>query len=369
MENSIILNCRHCSKRNRISLDKALYNTSSSVCGVCKKNIFLELDEKIDLFDVKNYIHPLDKATLKKLRAIPALTSVLKLIVSSTNEKFFKILNYQNNIKVSDKQFPEIYNLYKKMINVFSLENKEPELFVYNDEEINAYTYGVDKHFIAISSGAISKLNDNQIMVILAHELAHIVLEHVLYKMATRVLINISSALTAKTLGLSDLLLKPMINASLAWDRASELSADRISLCAVKNLYEANMTILKSTAYISKYDDSKYNYEAFLEQAKEAREIEDESIIVKIYNMFQNLNFSLFPVWRTGELNEWAQNGNYIKLISKNLNESKEISTNTVECSSCKEKYSPVLNVCPYCGHSDKEEDSSFFEKLKGFFK
>ncbi len=368
-ENVVILSCRHCNQKNRIDKHKALYETDSIKCGKCRKNIFLELDEKLDFFNIADYVHPLDTKTLKAIEKIPAVTSILKFLVKNTSEQFYKILHYQNYIKVSEEQFPELYQLYKKMVFVLDLTDNEPELFVYNSPFINAYTYGVDKHFIGISTMALAELDDMQIMDILAHELGHVLLGHVLYKMAAVLIAELSVSIANKTFGLGGMLLTPIRQALLAWNRASELSADRVALMATKNLKAAHFTTLKLSATVPGWDNSKYNYEAFLEQGEIARKMEDENILVKIFNLFQNTSITHpFPVWRTGELDKWAKEGDYLGLLSKNHIKERGVINELQICKKCHEKYSVRLAVCPYCGHTDKEEDNSFFEKLKNLF-
>ena len=369
MENYIVLSCRHCSQKNRIDKHKALYDTDSIKCGKCGKNIFLELDEKLDYFDVEDYVHPLDAKTLDTLKKIPAVTSILKFWVQHTSEMFYKIIHYQNHVKVSAEQFPELYKLYKTMVFVLDMQDNEPELFIYTSPYINAYTYGVDKHFIAISSTAIAELDDMQIMDVLAHELGHILLNHVLYKMVAVFVVELSLSIANKTFGIGGLLLKPVVQAFLAWNRASELSADRVALMATKNLKSAHMVTLKLAATIPGMDSSKYNYEAFLEQGDLARKMEDENILVKFFNFFQNTSVTHpFPVWRSGELDEWAKNGDFLSLLAYNHVKERGVINELQVCKNCKEKYSVRLSVCPYCGNSDEKEDQSFFDKLKNLF-
>ncbi len=366
MEKELIIVCRHCSQKNKIDVKAALEQTDKITCGKCKKNIFLNLDEKIDFLDLDEFIHPMDASTMNMVKKIPAVNSILKFLVKHTYEKFFKVLHLQNNMRVSEKQFPEIYKLYKRMLFVLDFKF-EPELFVYRSPYINAFTYGVEKNFIGISTAAIQELNEYEIMDILAHELGHIKLNHVLYKMAAIVVANLSLMLANKTLGIGGMLIAPLRYALLAWDRASELSADRIALLATKSLKSSHMLTLKLTAGIPGKTD--YNYEAFLEQGEEARKIEDESILTKMFNFMQNSNTTHpFPVWRTGELDKWAKEGNFLKAISKNHISEKGVIPEKTKCPKCGNEYASKLDVCPFCGHTDKEEDKSFFDKIKDLF-
>jgi len=368
-EKTIILNCMHCGQKNRINIEQALYHTDENNCGKCKKNIFLKQGDSLDFFNLEDFIHPLDHSTMETIRKIPAITSILKFLVKHTREKFFKVLHYQNYIKVSENQYPKLYKIYKEVVDVIGLSNNEPELFVYKSPFINAYTYGVDKHFIGISTSALEELSDGQVQDVLAHELGHVVLGHVLYKMAASVISELSISLANKTFGLGGALVSPVRYALLSWSRASELSADRVALMATRRLRDAHLTTLKLAGGVSTYKDEDYNYEDFLKQSEEAKKIEDESVITKIYNFWQNNEITHpFPLWRAGELDSWAKEGDYLKVISKNHVSERGVIRDLEKCGSCGNEYSTRLNICPYCGESKDEGDEPFFEKLKNLF-
>ncbi len=369
MTEQIVLNCRHCGQKNRINIEKALYHTDEIHCGKCKKNIFLGQDEKLDFFDLGDFIHPMDQSTMETIKKIPAITSILKFLVKNTSEKFFKVMHYQNYIRVSENQYPDLYKLYKEMVYVLNLSDNEPELFVYKSPYINAYTYGVDKHFIGISTAALEELSDEQVQDVLAHELGHVVLGHVLYKMAAVVIAQLSVSVANKTLGLGGVLISPIRYALLSWSRASELSADRVAIMATRKLKAAHLTTLKLAGGVSTYKDEDYNFENFLAQSENARKIEDESILTKIYNFWENQQITHpFPLWRAGELDKWAKEGDYLRVISKNHVTERGLIRDVQKCENCSNEYSVRLTVCPYCGHSKEKSDESFFDKLKGLF-
>ncbi|MBN2694208.1 M48 family metallopeptidase [bacterium] len=364
-EDTIVLKCRHCGQKNKVSREKSLYQTDSVVCGKCKKNIFLATDEKISFLNYNDFIHPLDASTMKTLQKIPAIHSILKFIVSNTSEKFYKILYYQNYLKVSEEQFPELYKIYKKMLAVYDFDY-EPEFFVFKYPFINAHTFGVEKHFVGITTAALEELTDDELANIIAHELAHIKLNHVLYKMSARLIGTLSVLLGDITFGIGRKLIAPLEYALLAWDRASELSADRLAVLATKKLHSAHTLTLKLAAGVR--DKNDYDFRAFLEQGDAARKLEDESIIVKVYSFFKKINITHpFPVWRAGELDHWARNGSYLDAISGNFVTEKSPIPEKTKCQKCGNEYSSKLQICPFCGHSDKSDDS-FFDKFKSFF-
>lgn len=367
-EHNLILNCRHCGQKNRIDVQKGLYQTPIVTCGKCKQPIFLARNEKVDFINFRDFIHPMDASAMATLQKIPGLTTILKFVIKHTKEKFYKILYYQNYLKVTTNQFPKVHEIYREALDVLGFDY-EPELFVYKSpySGINAHTYGVDRHFIGVTADAVEMLSEVEMMDLISHELGHIKLDHVLYKMAAEIVANLSIFLAQKTLGLGGHLMAPLQYAFFSWSRASELSADRIALLATKDIKAAHMLTLKLAGGVKDYND--YDYDEFLEQGEIARKMEDESFLTKIYNLKLNSKLTHpFPVWRTGELDHWARTGDYLKVISKNHVTTTDVINDKNVCSNCKNEYSASVDVCPFCGHSDKKEDPSFVDKFKDLF-
>jgi Zn-dependent protease with chaperone function len=93
---------------------------------------------------------------------------------------------------------------------------------------VNAATTGMDRPIVLVSDETLSRVHDGVLRAVLAHELGHILSGHIRYKTAWMFL---------ATLGASSLpalwtipVYAGAFAAFRAWDRASELSADRASL-------------------------------------------------------------------------------------------------------------------------------------------
>src|SRR4029077_18952319 len=85
-----------------------------------------------------------------------------------------------------------------------------PTLYLYQRGELNAFTGGVENHYVALSSGLCDLLSDDELMAVIAHELAHCHSQHVLYKTAARLFTQAAGALASATLGVGNLLLIPL---------------------------------------------------------------------------------------------------------------------------------------------------------------
>ena len=83
-------------------------------------------------------------------------------------------LNVRYKVAITRKSNEKFYNLLENLC--ISRGVKTPLLFVKNDSEINSYSFGLTKHttYIVVTSGALAQLDEEELQVMLAHELAQI---------------------------------------------------------------------------------------------------------------------------------------------------------------------------------------------------
>ncbi len=357
----IVIECRHCKSKNRIYKVKAIYNTKQALCGSCSKHLFYQDSESFVKIDPASYSHPLDQSALEAVKKIPGTNTVLKFILRESYEKYYRLWHYQNFVKVSDKHIKHIYKYLEKAVKILDL-NFMPELFVYQNPQPNAYTMGIEKSYVCISTSIIDLLDDEQLIGVIAHELGHIQNGHVLYKMAIRIINWAFSQLSRMTLGLGAVaLLIPVYYALLYWDRCSELTADRAEMLVTKDfqLYvNTTMRLSSGSEKIMSYLDE----EEFIKQGEEAYNIKEENFINKVFAEFQTMGVTHpFPIWRTGALKEWVFNEEYLDIIQGKFSKRDEYAPNfyryyekEVEDSDKAEK--------------DSEKEETIFDTLKKLF-
>ena len=66
-----------------------------------------------------------------------------------------------------------------------------PELYVSQTPVFNAGAYGVDDPFIVLHSAALELLDDDELRVLLAHEMGHVVSGHALYRTIAEILLSV----------------------------------------------------------------------------------------------------------------------------------------------------------------------------------
>ena len=174
--------------------------------------------------------HPADAAALRALRAVPGFDRVVALTMGRLNERAVGRRLIDGSEPATAARHPRLADLWAQVVLTLDAPDPVP-LRVKKMGGINALTAGVDQPLIVVSAEAVGLLEDDQLRVILAHELAHILSGHVLYKMMLGVLLQagwLSLALPTSLPVVAGVAL-----AMLEWDRKSELSADRASALAL----------------------------------------------------------------------------------------------------------------------------------------
>ena len=270
------------------------------------------------------FTHKLDNQMLEALKKIPGIDTILRSVLRHSFELSMRLHHQGNFILASNKQFKTLYKQLEEA--AYALDIQElPELYVVQDARANAYTFGVEKCGIAISSACLDLMSKEEISCVLAHELGHIKAHHVLYKTAARVFSSIADSIAQKTLGLGGVVLMPIKIALLRWDRASELSSDRAALLVVKNPKILLTTLMKLAGGSEKLN-RELNIQAFIEQAESYEKTQEEgplgSYIAIMNSMF---NTHPFPIWRAREIIDWVLSGEYINLLQGNYIKTKKL--------------------------------------------
>ena len=312
-EGNRVLECRRCSSGNRVPLERAFNQPGSLRCGRCKAPLLLE--RTVALPPGTSYQHPLDRDALAAVQQIPGVDSLLKKLIENTFERFDRLFHQASYIRAGDGQLATLQARFEGAAQRLGLEVL-PDLFLFTSPEPNAHCGGVERPYVAVSSGLVDLMDDDEVGAVLAHELAHWQCKHVLYKIATRMLVESAAALATATLGLSSLVVAPVRMALLKWDRCSELSADRGMLLATRDPV-LSMRVLFKLAGGTLRLRHELSIERFLEQAERARQAPDEGVLDKVFTLLQTLyRTHPFPLWRAAELWRWACDGEYLSLTA-----------------------------------------------------
>ena len=345
--------CGECGAVNRLAREKVLQLTGSPICGKCDKPLLRAYDRYFDDLDPQSYIHPLDSETLDALQRIPGVSTLLRSLIRHSFELATRIHHHANFIEVGPNQLPSLWEQFEFAARSLGIEEM-PTLYVYQDPTPQAYTFGVDKYFVAISTGCLELLDDDEVTCVLAHELGHVHADHVLYKSAARVFGQVAGTIVQATLGVGSLVVYPIQLALLRWDRASELSSDRAALLVMKNPHVVMRTLMKVAGGSRRLKDE-LSIDAFIAQADNFGKLQDEGPLGRYIAIFQTLFRSHpFPIWRTKEVLDWVTTGNFLEILDGDY----AVRTLAKErpCPSCGAPVKLNAMVCNNCGASLREE-------------
>jgi len=254
------------------------------------------------------YEHPSDRAALVALRKVPGFDFAVRKLFGFIGDRSLRLATLASAVRVSETQFPRVHAQYVQACAILGIEDA-PELYISQTPIVNAGAVGIDVPFIVINSGTLLLMDDDELQFILAHELGHVLSEHVLYKTMIRLMLRMTIIAMAVPLGGAALF--AILAALLEWDRKSELSADRAGLLVVQDpnvAYRAHMKLAGGGQM------KEMSVDEFLSQAEEYREggtVADG--VVKLLNLIGRTH--PFPVLRLHELKTWAEGEDYATLM------------------------------------------------------
>ncbi|PKL78583.1 MAG: peptidase M48 [Candidatus Melainabacteria bacterium HGW-Melainabacteria-1] len=308
------IRCRFCLKLNTVFTDDTAEAKSAKpatpACRRCRLPLSAAPHQKWSSVNPDAYIHPLDSQALKALRAIPGVDLIIRKLIGLTLERMYRVLSKAGSVRVSREQYGHLDAKLDVVCQTLNLP--KPELYVsltndFGGLAINAFTTGAEAPFIVLYSGLVERLDDDELLAVLAHEMGHIHCQHLLYRTAAMaLLILLNTALGSTPIGaiLKSVSL-PIRIALLIWMHKSELSCDRTALLVVQD-ERVVMSALTKLAGGNLNDE--LSLDAFIKQAREFDKAYEEDFLDKFWTLVLAAQSSHpFPVWRISEILKWSE--------------------------------------------------------------
>jgi Zn-dependent protease with chaperone function len=208
------------------------------------------------------YSYILDRQT----RAAFERMKPVELAVAATVRLFKQVGKSQmlgNAVKVSDRQFPRIYNIVRACSD--KLHIVQPTIYIVNEPHLNAATFGTNEDsFIMVHSALIDHYSDEELLTVIGHECGHIHNSHVVYLTALHYLTRMASVFVRWVV-------EPALFALRAWSRRAEITCDRAGMLCGGNEDTAHRALAKLALGSHKLYQE-FNLDAFLEQYEEGKE-------------------------------------------------------------------------------------------------
>jgi Zn-dependent protease with chaperone function len=251
--------------------------------------------------------HPADRAALNALRKVPGFDEAVKRIFGFFGERGIRLLFQANAVRCGPDQFARLHGLLVEACVTMDWP-EQPELYVTQTPMVNAGAVGFEHPFIVLNSGAVSLLDDDELRVLIGHELGHVMSGHALYRTITILLLTLGFQNLPFLAGIA---LMPIKLALLEWFRKAELSADRTGLLASQDEQASLRVFLKLAGGGNMKEMS---LDAFMQQAKEYEE--SGGPLDSIYKILNTLGITHpFATLRAAELQRWVDAGTYQKII------------------------------------------------------
>ena len=251
--------------------------------------------------------HPADRAATAALRQIPYLDRVARRLIELGYERALRQAMLGSAVRLGQDQLPRIWVLEREVFHVLDLEDV-PDLYLSQFPLANAVTFGSGRPVIVLNSELVRLLDADGMRVVIAHEAAHVLSDHVLYQTALVILIQLGAS--ARLPIFAGLPLLAIRTALLEWSRAAELSCDRAAALVTRDplaVCRALMTIAGGEAA------DELNLDAFMKQGLDYRE--KGSGLERLTRLFTHLNITHpMPVRRTHELLNWVRSGDYDRI-------------------------------------------------------
>jgi Zn-dependent protease with chaperone function len=253
----------------------------------------------------KAYEHPADRAATAALKAVPMLDTVVRKLIEWRFEKALRQFFLGNSLKVGEQQLPDLWASHLGVCRILDMPDVY-DLYVASDVLGGAQVVGSGKPMVVIDSMLLQRLGPGEQRVILAHELGHILSDHVLYMTALNILLSAGASMPL-FLGLPFRAVRAVL---LEWYRAAELSCDRASALAVRDPRIVCRTLMVTAAGLPA---DRLDLDAFLAQAMEYESWDDPTDRVRRF--FNELGRThSYAVTRVSEVMKWVQSGEYDRI-------------------------------------------------------
>ncbi|WP_431949561.1 M48 family metallopeptidase [Nocardia lijiangensis] len=253
--------------------------------------------------------HPADRTALVALRSLAGFDTVLRTLSGLLQERQHRLLYLATAVRVDERQFRTLHDLRADCVDILDAP-ATPEMFVLQSPHVNAFTIGMDRPFIVLTTALIDLMDTEELRFVVGHELGHALSGHAVYRTMLMHLLRLTASVGWMPVG--GWALRAIVAALMEWSRKSELSGDRAGLLCGQDV-EASVRVHMKTAGGACVHEM--NHGAFLAQADDYQRAGDlRDGVLKLLNL--ELQSHPFSVLRAAELRRWIQSGEYNRVLA-----------------------------------------------------
>jgi len=271
--------------------------------------VAIELAVTFPDISAQGFAHPADRAATAAIRTVPGLDKVVKLLTEHGYERRLRQLLLGNAVRIGDDQLPTLWSTQRRCATVLDIE-RCPKLYVTQEPIGNGLTIGANEPLTLVSSGLVAAYTDDELGAVLAHEMGHVLAEHVGLT-TTFQLVQLILRGVIRSMPFAGLPLVALYFALLEWSRAAELTADRASAIVTGEPLVLCSTLMR----IAGGPVKDLNLDAFIRQATEYEGEGDP--FARYSRFFSEISTTHpFPVRRVRELFAWVSAGELDRIRS-----------------------------------------------------
>ncbi len=254
----------------------------------------------------KAYEHPADRAATAALKAIPMLDTVVRKLIEWRYEKALRQFYMSNSVRTGESQVPQLWSNAQSVYRILDMSNTY-DVYVTDTIGANAVAAGSQNSIIVFGTPLLERLGSGEQRAVLAHEAAHILSDHMVYRTALDILLRAGGGFPFP-LGLP---VRAVSAVLLEWYRAAELSCDRAATLVVRDprIVCSSMMVLAGGMHADKF-----NLDAFLAQAQEYEDWDDPGDRVRRFFYEIGATHSS-SVRRVSEVMKWVKSGEYDRIV------------------------------------------------------
>ena len=266
-------------------------------------------DQRLINLSSKAYEHPADRAATAALQSIPMLDVVVRKLIEFGYERAFRQQFLAASVRLGDDQLPKVWADWNAVCARLDLPERY-DLYLTQFPVTNAAAIGAGKPMVVINSRCVDLFDELEFRTVLGHEAGHILSNHVLYRTALLILIQLTGATRLPFFAGLPLLAVKL--ALLEWFRAAELSADRAATLVNRDPLVTCRTMMVLAGGVSA---RKLDLDAFIRQAGDYEEWSSGWDRLNRLRAQLSLTHS-YPVRRVKEITEWVQSGGYDRIVA-----------------------------------------------------
>ena len=234
------------------------------------------------------------------------LDPLVRKLIEWRYERAMRQFFLGTSLKVSERQLSELWASHTAVCRILDLPEVY-DLYVTTPVLGGGATIGSEKPMIVIDSTLLDRLGTGEQRVVVAHELGHILSDHIVYTSALTILLSVGGSMPM----LFDLPFRAVRTVLLEWYRAAELTCDRAATLAVRDPRIVCRTLMVMASGVP---SNRLDLDAFMTQAIEYETWDDPSDRVRRF--FNEVSATHpYAVRRVSEVMKWVQSGEYDRIV------------------------------------------------------